>query len=106
MKLSVGSVPTWSYMGCNTFWLNSVKISTALKGEEDREPPKVYSDSAKVECSELELGERLFWLLLVMMSFSSHMRSGDSEVVESGSIKCSGSPRRYSGNIASKAFVH
>ena len=93
---------TWSYMGCNTFWSNSVKISTAERGDEDLEPPKVYSESANVECSD-EVEERLSRL-----SFSSQERSGESGVVVSGStIKTETErPRKYSGNMASSAFVH
>ena len=102
LVLSVLVWSTWSYIGCNTFWLNSVKISTAERGDEDLEPPKVYSESANVECSD-EVEERLSRL-----SFSSQERSGESGVVVSGStIKTETErPRKYSGNMASSAFVH
>ena len=107
------SASTWSYIGCNTFWLNSVKISTADNGDEDLEPPKVYSESAKVECSLRSLENEDEERLLVWLSFSSQVRSGEcgsageSGVVESGcTIRCAERPLKYSGNIASKAFVH
>merc|ERR1711936_1136949 len=85
---------TWSYMGCNTFWSNSVKIPTAERGDEDLEPPKVYSESANVECSD-EVEERL----LSRLSFSSQERSGESGVVVSGSTIKTERPRKYSGNM-------